>query len=146
MIDREYLHTGISNLRFKISDFEKTKQGDDCVDCFDASNSKEVYDLWMDVFVLIKEVCDSSLELGRTCYSPDIHFLDECMSDIDSVLSSDFISTMPNLFKVCLEQYLPNYISLLNGVECLDSLHSKVLLLKGKVIPSPSTFSNCLAV
>lgn len=143
MIDKESLHIGISKVRSKVLNFEKISDSDDCIDCIGSTYSKVIYDIWMDLFVLIKDICDNSVELSRSCYSPDIAFIDDYLCQVEEIIDNELvINTMPELFKVCLEQYLPNYISLLNGVECLDSIHSKILLLKGKVIPSPSFLVN----
>lgn len=133
----------LSKLRSKVLKFEDVCRDGDCEECIATMNSKTIYDIWMDIFVLIKRVCDDSLSLSRSCYDIDIAYLDDTMKLVIDIIDKKLVlSTMPDLFKVCLEQYLPNYISLLNGVECLDSLHSKVLLLKGKVIPSPCLIPN----
>lgn len=118
----------------KVSELKKEKHPKECSKCVGLIKVKALYGIWMDIFMLVIDACNYSIEAAKSLNFHAINDIDNCLDDVIEILEDSFLTdNVPELFKVGLSKYLPDYISRMNGVESLDQIHSKVLKIKEKV-------------
>lgn len=120
-------------IKEKVNNLKEAGNPIECKTCAGLIHAKSIYGIWMDLFLFITNICSTAMIASKSDDYSTIHSMEGYLEDVNDILDNDLISdNIPDLFKVGLEKYLPGYISRMNGVECLQLIHSKVLQIKGK--------------
>lgn len=126
--------SSLIEIQNKVKDLNEDSSPVGCRHCAGLIHSKKIYGLWMDIFLLITNICSTAIIVSKGGEHKGVHELEYYLDQVNEVLDNDLIKeNIPDLFKVGLDKYLSNYISRMNGVESLELVHSKILQIKGKV-------------
>lgn len=128
------LKKDLDDVLVKVDKIVKTEYPASCKECAKIIHSKEIQDIWMDLFLLIINICESSMKFGKEKDEKSVETLDGYVKSIMNILDHDLIrENIPDLYKVGLDNYLPGVLVKQRDSDTLESINVRILKMKKRL-------------